>query len=89
MGGQQQAPPDVLEPVVADAAERAGVEPAAVVLMSATEVEWPDGSLGCPQPDMGYTQALVSGYQIVVQAGGRTMDYRVRGPGDFRLCEQP
>lgn len=87
--GQEQPPRDVLDPVVADAAERVGVDPAAVTVVSATAVEWTDGSLGCPQPGMGYTQALVSGFQIIVQAGGRTLDYRVRGPGDFRLCERP
>jgi len=79
----------VLDPVVADAAERVGVDPAAVTVVSATAVEWTDGSLGCPQPGMGYTQALVSGFQIIVQAGEGTLDYRVRGPGDFRLCERP
>lgn len=33
-------------------------------------VVWPDGSLGCPQPDQMYTQALVNGYRIVLEAAG-------------------
>ncbi|HYO89641.1 MAG TPA: hypothetical protein VER79_13405 [Candidatus Limnocylindrales bacterium] len=33
-------------------------------------VVWPDGSLGCPQPDQMYTQALINGYRIVLEAAG-------------------
>ncbi len=33
-------------------------------------IVWPDGSLGCPQPDRVYTQALVNGYRIVLEAAG-------------------
>jgi len=84
-----QPPAEILGPVVADAASRASVEPATVVVVSATAVEWSDGSLGCPEPGMLYTQALVSGFQIIVRAGDRDLDYRVRGPGRFRLCERP
>ena len=86
--GLDQPSANLLDPVVADAAERAGVDVAEVLVVSSTEVEWSDGSLGCPQPGMAYTQALVSGFQIIVQAGGRALDYRVRGPGDFKLCDR-
>lgn len=80
-------PDDVLAPVVADAAARAGVSTSDVRVVSATEAQWPDGGLGCPQPGMLYTQSLVDGYRIVVRAGDRELDYRVRGPGRFRICE--
>jgi len=86
--GLDQPSADLLDPVVADAAERAGVDVAEVLFVSSTEVEWSDGSLGCPKPGMAYTQALVSGFQMIVRAGGRDLDYRVRGPGDFRLCDR-
>lgn len=56
-------------------------------LVSAEAVTWRDGSLGCPRPGMKYTQALVDGMQVVVEAGGRQYDYRF-GTGDTpRLCE--
>lgn len=77
---------DILEPVVADAAELTGSPVSEVVVVSSTEVTWPDGSLGCPQPGMRYPQALVNGHRIIVRAGGRELDYRVRGPGRFRRC---
>lgn len=79
-------PADVLDDVVTAAAAEAGVDPADVTLVSAEPVTWGDGSLGCPQPGMMYTQALVDGYQVVVKAGGEELDYRV-GNGQVRLCE--
>jgi hypothetical protein len=33
-------------------------------------VIWPDTSLGCPQPDQLYSQVLVNGYRIVLEAAG-------------------
>jgi hypothetical protein len=85
--GGERPPADVLDPVIADAAERTGIDPSQVTIVSATAVAWSDGSLGCPQPGMNYTQALVSGFQIIVRAGEQQLDYRVSGPGRFRLCQ--
>ncbi len=87
--GAEQPPADVLEPVIVDAAARAGVQPSEVVVVSATAAEWSDGSLGCPQPGMLYTQAQVSGYQVILRAAGQDLDYRVQGPDQFKLCEKP
>lgn len=55
-------------------------------LVSAEAVTWRDGALGCPRPGMQYTQALVDGMQVIVEAGGQQYDYRF-GTGDTpRLC---
>lgn len=88
-GGGEQPPADILDPVIADAAARAGVDASQVTVVSSTSVEWSDGSLGCPQPGMTYTQALVGGFQVILRAAGRDLDYRVRGPGRFKLCDKP
>jgi hypothetical protein len=77
----------LVRPVVMDAASRLAVDPAVVALLSIDPVTWPDGSLGCPRPGELYTQALVDGHRIVVEAGGSRLDYRVTGPGAFRICE--
>ncbi|MGL5861068.1 MAG: hypothetical protein ACRCY9_07435, partial [Phycicoccus sp.] len=55
---------------VADAAGRAGVTPAQAVPTTHQQVTWTDGSLGCPQKGMSYTQAEVEGEVLVVRAGG-------------------
>lgn len=79
----------IVEPVLAAAATRLGVDRAAMSLVSVEATTWSDGSLGCPKPGELYTQALVDGHQIVVTSGGATLDYRVTGPGSFRVCENP
>ena len=40
----------------------------------------------CPQPGLLYTQALVPGYRIVLQAAGQTLNYHVGGKGGPTFC---
>lgn len=84
--GGAAVPARILEGIVADAAKRAAVDPAAVTVLSAEQRTWGDSSLGCPQPGMYYTQVLVEGYQVIVSAGGVEYDYRA-GAGRLRVCE--
>jgi hypothetical protein len=86
--GSIDLPASVIDPVVAEVARLAGVPVTEVTVISAEEVTFPDGSLGCPVPGMSYTQALVDGYKIVAEAGGKTYDFRGTG-STFRLCTNP
>jgi hypothetical protein len=70
----------------ADAARRTGQPAAAFELISAESVTWSDGSLGCPQPDVLYTQALVPGYRIVLRGPSEEMDYHASARGALVLC---
>jgi hypothetical protein len=79
-------PASILDPVTADAAKRAGVDPSAVTVVRAEPRTWGDASLGCPQPGMFYTQVQVDGYQVIVSAGGTEYDYRA-GAGRFLVCQ--
>ena len=85
--GIGEVPADVLADLVADAAERTATELDAVEVVQAEAVTWNDGSLGCPEPGMFYTQALVDGYHVILRAGEDELDYRVGAAGGFRLCE--
>lgn len=79
---------DLLEAIVADAAERTGVDSAQVEIVSVTEEIFNDSSLGCPEPGQVYTQVITPGYIVIVQAGGAELDYRVgTQPEAFKLCE--
>lgn len=82
-----EVPAEFLANVVADAAERAAVDAAAVEVVQAEATTWSDGSLGCPEPGMFYTQALVDGYHVIVEAGGDEFDYRLTANGGSVLCE--
>jgi hypothetical protein len=50
-------------------------------------VTWSSGALGCAQPGMSYTQAMVEGMQVVVSVEGRTFDYRFGRTDSPKLCE--
>lgn len=76
----------IVDAAVADAAERAGVEPEAVAVTSVTEVEWPSGALGCPQPGLGYSLAFEDGLQILLTVDGELFDYRSGRAGEPVWC---
>jgi hypothetical protein len=82
-----ELPATVLDPVLADAAQRSGVPREQIVVVTAVATTWPDGSLGCRAPGQMYTQALVEGWQVVVRAGTTLYDYRGAGVTTFKLCK--
>ncbi|NIK58891.1 hypothetical protein [Kribbella shirazensis] len=79
----------VVDQAKADLSKRLGVDAAAVTVVSSEEVTWPDGSLGCPEPGMRYTQALVPGNRTVLEAGGKQYAYHSGGHRAPFLCEHP
>jgi hypothetical protein len=78
-------PADVIAAVMEAAATAMDSASDEVGVISAEARTWSDGSLGCPEPGVFYTQALVDGYQVVVEVGGERLDYRI-GQGEPRLC---
>jgi hypothetical protein len=81
-----QVPQAILDPILKEAAALAKVDRHQLVIVRAESVVWNDGSLGCPEPGMMYTQALVNGYWVVIEAAGQKYDFRVGRGGSFRLC---
>ena len=75
-----------IDAAVADAARRTGIAAASIKVEAAEAVTWSDGSLGCPQPGMTYTQALVPGYRIRVDAGGQRLEYHAGERGVPAYC---
>ena len=73
----------------ADLTKRLGVDPAQVTVVSSAEVTWRDGSLGCPEPGMYYTQALVPGTRTILEVGGKQYHYHSGGQRAPFLCENP
>ena len=66
----------VTEAALADAAKRTGLG-APRSWSECEAVTWADGSLGCPEPGMKYTMALVPGYRI---ASGRASNCSTTTP---------
>ena len=77
---------DAVQAARADAARRTGVAAETLVLLSAESVTWSDGSLGCPQPGVMYTQALVPGYRVRLRGPAGEMDYHASTRGALVLC---
>jgi hypothetical protein len=76
----------VTEAVLADASKRTGVEVAKLEIVESVAVTWPDGSLGCPEPGMNYTMALVPGYRIRIKAAERVLNYHASARGYWVFC---
>ena len=83
-----EVPEAFLDAILEEAASLSSVDVDQILVIRAEAVTWPNGALGCPEPGMMYTQALVNGYWVVVQAGGQNYDFRIGSTGDFRLCAQ-
>jgi hypothetical protein len=81
-----QVPQAILDPILKEAVALGKVARDQLVIARAESVIWNDGSLGCPEPGMMYTQAQVNGYWIVIEAAGQKYDFRVGSGGSFRLC---
>jgi hypothetical protein len=82
----QGVPVKTMEAALADAMGRASASRSEVTVRLAQAVVWPDGSLGCPQPGVLYTQALVPGYLIVLEARSKTFEYHAGRAGNPVYC---
>ena len=81
--------PPVVAEAVADLAQREGVDPGEVALVSQEEVTWRNGSRGCAKPGMAYTQALIDGSRIVLRLDGTDYEYHSGGSRPPFWCEKP
>ena len=81
---------EVPQPILAlfrdDLARRALVKPETITIVSATEQQWPDGAMGCPKPGEMYTQMIVPGYRVVLEAAGERYAYHSDRRGKFIVC---
>jgi len=82
------AVPDEVAAAIADAAVRFDRPESEIAVAGALRVVWSDGSLGCPEPGMMYTQALVDGYQLTLEVDGRRVDYHGADGQPPSLCER-
>ena len=77
-----------------DLAQRLDVPLDTVVLSGARQVTWRSGALGCPEPGMNYTEALVPGSVIYLQVDNMIHAYHAKIGGEPFYCprervEQP
>ena len=78
---------DLVQQAITDLSQRLSVSESMITLMKYENVVWPDAGLGCPHPDMAYTQVQRDGYRILLQYGKRTFAYHGGGNRGPFLCE--
>ena len=69
-----------------DLASKLKIAPDKVQVVSVEQVDWPDTSMGCPQPGIFYAQVIVQGYRIVLAAEGQQVVYHSDLQGHVGTC---
>lgn len=73
---------------VAYLAEELGIPAEEIEVISVERVEWPDASLGCPEPGKSYAQVITPGYRIHLEAQGEQYEVHTDAQGRFAVaCE--
>ena len=72
-----------------DLAERLGIEVSAITVGVVESVTWRDGSIGCPEPGMAYTQALVPGMRVILEFDGNLYYYHGTSADALSYCADP
>lgn len=80
--------PDIplVEQAIADLASRIEADPETIEVVSVEEVDWPDASIGCPQPGMAYAQVIVNGTRIVLRVDDHEYEYHQGGARELFFC---
>ncbi len=71
----------VIQLVRQDMAQKMSVALDEISEVSVEAVEWPDASLGCPQPGMMYAQVVTPGFRVKMAAKGQTVEYHTDSSG--------
>lgn len=79
----------LVDAAIGDLAERQSADVDDIVVEEFERVVWSDGSLGCPEPGMMYTQALVDGWRLVLGLAGSSFSYHAGGDDIPFLCDKP
>lgn len=66
-----------------------GVEKEEIKVVSTEEVEWPDTSLGVPEPGMMYAQVVIPGFKIIYQVAGKTYEVHTNFDGKLAVLVKP
>lgn len=73
---------------VDDLAGRLGISADAVAVREARAVNWGSSAIGCPQPGLNYTQALVPGIRVLLQFEASVHRYHGRIGKSLFLCPE-
>lgn len=75
-----------IKDAVMDLASRTGVAADAIIVREARSVNWGSGAVGCPEPGMNYTQAMVPGLLLLLEADGTIYHYHGQQGRSLMFC---
>ena len=73
---------------LAAAADHLRVAPSQLHVDQVQAQQWPDSSLGCPQPGQLYSQIVTPGYLVLVSAGSTQLEYHTDTRSNVTLCHE-
>ena len=75
-----------IKDAVMDLASRTGVAADTIIVREARSVNWGSGAVGCPEPGMNYTQAMVPGLLLLLEADGTIYHFHGRRGSSLFYC---
>jgi hypothetical protein len=77
-----------VEAALSDAASHLGIGRDQLRVDQVEAREWGDSSLGCPQPGNLYSQIVTPGFVIVINSGGKQLEYHSDTRARVVLCRE-
>ena len=71
-----------------DAASHLGVSKDQLSVAQVQAQQWPDSSLGCPQPGQLYSQIVTPGYLVRISGSGTELEYHTDTRARVTLCHE-
>jgi len=87
-GATKKLPPNLANALHRDLSKRVKLPIAKLRIVEAVPKTWPDGCLGLARPDEFCTQALVSGWRVVLSDGSKRWVYRTDNQGRIMRFEK-
>jgi len=69
----------LIETAISDLSTKLNINPSSIKVMSVTEHDWGDTSLGCPEKGKMYAQVITPGFIITLSANGDEYIYHAGG----------
>lgn len=82
--GQEQPPTSVVQAALDAASAQLDVATDNLVVVMAAQRDWPDTSLGCPEPGRTYAQVITPGYVLTIDTDDLVTEIQVNTDTESR-----
>ncbi len=84
---QQETVERLAELARTELADQLAVEAEEIELTKTEAIQWPDSSLGCPEPGMMYAQVITPGYRLTLEVDGQEYVFHTDSGQRVVRCE--